>query len=262
MPHSKTLQKVTEKSMAQNSSWEGNRFTASQITWILWYPKVHYRLHKSTPTVPIPSQNNEVHTLPSYSFNINFNIIFPSTPWSSEWPLCFTFPHQNPVCISVLPTRATWPTHLILLCFFTLMEWKPKQHVQILGPQARFEVQLPSTHSVLPSCQCCGPEAHLHFVLSAKRIKWTHNVDVILVTLRIHLVPNCIVVTAVRVSKRNKSVEEKTPTYDLCYFIHKRTHISCYCIHNVHICHVTSYMHTPRVPTPSVLIQLSRSQAF
>jgi len=106
--------------MQQSTSSKANGSSASEgIPHILWYLRIHYHVHKSPQVVPVLSQINPLHTLQSNLFKIHFNIILPSMPKSSKWYLSFRFPHQNPVCISLLPSTQHMPCYFILLYMIT-----------------------------------------------------------------------------------------------------------------------------------------------
>jgi hypothetical protein len=91
-------------STEQSSSCEAKRFSANQvIPHSLWNQKVHYRIHKCPPPVPILSHINPVPTLTSQVLKIRLNITLPSTPRSFKWSVSLRLRHQNPVYTSALP---------------------------------------------------------------------------------------------------------------------------------------------------------------
>ena len=63
--------------MEHSSFPEANSFLVSQeIPLILWNPKVHYRIHKSPPLVPILNQSNAVPASPCQFLKFHFNIVY------------------------------------------------------------------------------------------------------------------------------------------------------------------------------------------
>ena len=106
--------------MEQSPSREANRFSASQeIPRKIWNPKVHYRIHKCPPPVPILSHLDPVHTPHPTSWrsililSFHLRLVLPSGLFPSGFPTKTLF---TPLQTSI---RATCPAHLILIDFIT-----------------------------------------------------------------------------------------------------------------------------------------------
>jgi len=111
-------------SVEQSHSWEAERFSASQeIPSILWKPKVHYRIHTCVPPVPILSQLDPVHALASQFLKIHINIIFPSTPGSTNWSFSPQVSVPKPCIFLFSPHTCYMP---LLISFFFI--WSPEQY--------------------------------------------------------------------------------------------------------------------------------------
>jgi len=116
-------------------SWEADWFSDSkEIPRVLWKPKVHYRIHKTSPPVLILSQLDPVHT-PTFLKN-HLTIILPFTPGPPKWALSFRFRHQNPTILMQFEPKKPIFSKLIIYFFLSLTMsscLNPRVHLQEEG---------------------------------------------------------------------------------------------------------------------------------
>jgi hypothetical protein len=156
--------------MELSPSWEAVSCAATKdLPSNLWNSKVHYRVHRSSPLVPIVSQINPVHTTPSYLSKIHFNIpnhlrlVLPSGLFPSGLPtnILQVYAHLfAPFVLHALPSHPLWLDHSnytwrrVQVMKFLIMHFSPiSRHIEVSG---QLHAPPPGGGGNSPGTHCIG----------------------------------------------------------------------------------------------------------
>ena len=92
--------------MDQNTALEAVSLSASQIPRFLWYPNVHYRIHKCPPPVPLLSQINPIYASHHASLK---SVLILSSHLCPGLTRGLGSPHYNPISIFPLTGSCHMP---------------------------------------------------------------------------------------------------------------------------------------------------------
>jgi hypothetical protein len=114
------------------SSEAANCAATQELPSILWNPKVHYRVHKSTPLVATPRQISPIHTIASYLSKIYFLSLRPFIQGIRRGLRCFVMIRNK-------------------LIFYGEELFTPRKSPSRRTPSCRLSATANSVYSQLPS---------------------------------------------------------------------------------------------------------------